>query len=137
VRKAWCSCALTNRFLCAAWGTALETSFNVAGCFDEGAVFNIWVNAKAATHSYMAPYAITIDSSASWCQFDFGGAVDTISTSFSTGSALTPVSCSTISLSKNNAAPYVVNYYNVWQSPTCGQNNNGGNINLDAPVARE
>ncbi len=113
----------------------MQTSFNVAGCFDVGAVFNIWVNADAAVNAYMAPYAVTIDPSASWCNFNFGGGVDTISTSFSTGSALTPVSCSTIDLQTNGA--YVVNYYNVWESPTCQQNNNGGNINLDAPAASE
>jgi hypothetical protein len=27
----------------------------------------------------------------------------------------TPVSCSTITISKNNAAPYTVNHYDLWQ----------------------
>jgi hypothetical protein len=31
------------------------------GCFEPGAQFNLWVDADAATKSYMANYAFTID----------------------------------------------------------------------------
>lgn len=103
----------------------MQTSFNVAGCFDVGDVFNIWVNANAATHAYMAPYAVTIDPSASWCNFNFGGAVDTISTSFSTGAALPVVPVNMLCVFKPGA--YVVNSYQLWASPTCQYNFGEGN----------
>ncbi len=112
-----------------------QATFNYGGCFAPGAVFNIWVNPTLATNAYMAPYAVTIDPTASWCNFDFGGTVDSLSTTFSTGSQLTPVSCSNVDLQTNGA--YVVNYYNMWQSPTCQKSNGGGNINLAAPTASE
>jgi hypothetical protein len=49
----------------------------------------------------------------------------------------TPVSCSTITLSKDNAAPYVVNNYDLWQSSTCSWYNGGGTINLAGPTMGE
>ena len=127
---------LTERFnICAAWGTTLEATFNVAGCFDVGTVFNVWVNADAATSAYMAPFAVTIDPNAGWCNFNFGGAVDTIVTSITSSSSLTPVSCSSIDLQSTGA--YVVSSYTLFESPSCEKSNDGGNINLAAPTACE
>ena len=50
----------------------------------------------------------------------------------------TPVSCSSINLVKDGAAPDVVNHYSLWQASTCSSNTAaGGTINLAAPTTSE
>jgi hypothetical protein len=79
---------------------------------------------------------LVVVACASWCA---SGSVLRSAQRVLQGTALdgTPVSCSTITLTKNNAAPYVVNNYDLWQSSTCSYYNGGGTFNLAGPTGGE
>ena len=102
-------------------------SASIPGCFENGAKFNVWINNAAAVRAYMAPYDITIDPSAGWCNLNIGGTVDDVSFSMTDWSSYPSLDVNRICIEKPGA--FIVSSYQFWAAEDCTYNFGSSNLN--------